>query len=130
MNYLSIEEILFFHYRLLVELQSSNDDFTVLNPGNLKAAIARPKLSVDGGNAYPGLFDKAAALTESIIKGHPFRDGNKRVGITAGCVFLLNNGFIVSANNDDVYLAAIKIASGDWEYADIKNWFAKYFYSG
>ena len=129
MNYLTVEEILFIHYRLLVELQPSNDDFTILNPGNLEAAVDRPKQSVNGGDAYPGPIDKAAALTESIIRGHPFQDGNKRVGITAGCVFLQNNGYIINASNDDIFTAAIKIASGDWEFKDIKTWFDKYFYS-
>ncbi|MDR3628263.1 MAG: Fic family protein [Ignavibacteriaceae bacterium] len=129
MNYLSIEEILFIHYRLLVELQPNNDNFNVLNPDSLEAAVARPRQSVNGEDAYPDLFSKAAALTESLIKDHPFTDGNKRVGITAGCVLLTNNGFNANANNDDVYLAAIKIASGDWEYRDIKSWFEKYFYN-
>ena len=41
---------------------------------------------------YPLLTDKAAVLCFSIVQGHPFVDGNKRVGHAAMSTFLLLNG--------------------------------------
>ena len=55
----------------------------------LKAAIERPFTTFDGNDLYPELTDKAAAYIESLIKNHPFIDGNKRVGYTVMRYFLL-----------------------------------------
>ena len=36
----------------------------------------------DGNDLYPTIIDKAAHLAYSLIKNHPFLDGNKRIGVT------------------------------------------------
>ena len=123
MNYLTMEEILFIHHRILVELQPDNNDFTVLNPGSLESAISRPRQSAFGKDAYPDIYSKAAALTESLIGNHCFQDGNKRIGITAGIVFMMNNGYKITVNENDVYQAAMKISKGEWKFDKIRNWF-------
>ena len=125
MNYLTIEEILFMHHRILVELQPDNNDFTVLNPGNLESAISRPQQSAFGKDAYPDIYSKAAALAESLIGNHCFQDGNKRIGITAGIVFMMNNGYKITVNENDVYQAAMKISKGEWKFDNIRDWFKK-----
>ena len=40
---------------------------------------------------------------------------------------MLNNGFNISADNDDVYEAAIKISTGIWEEEQIESWFKEHF---
>ena len=40
-----------------------------------------------GEDLYPDIFHKAAALMESLIKNHPFIDGNKRTAITSTGIF-------------------------------------------
>jgi death-on-curing protein len=128
MKYLTIEEILFMHHRLLVELQPDNEDFTILNPGYLEAAIARPQQSAFGQDAYHDAYSKAAALTESLIGNHCFQDGNKRIGITAGIVFLINSGFQNNASQDDVVEAAMNTANGEWKFEKLRTWFEQNFY--
>ncbi|GBF76401.1 putative death-on-curing family protein [Paenibacillus sp. 598K] len=61
-------------------------------PGLLESAVHRPQSSVLGEDAYPTIFEKAAALFESIGQNHPFHNANKRTAFTALVVFLRYNG--------------------------------------
>lgn len=115
------------HHRILVELQPNNEDFTIVNPGQLDAAINRPMQSVFGNDAYPDAVSKAAALTESLISNHCFQDGNKRIGITAGIIFMLNNGYVIDASEEDVFEAAIKASTGEWKFNELKIWVSDHF---
>ena len=60
--------------------------------GLLDAAIARPKATVFGLDAYPDEFTKAAALLQSLARNHAFVDGNKRTAWAAAWTFLHLNG--------------------------------------
>ena len=46
---------------------------------------------------YPALLHKAAYLFCSVIDGHPFSNGNKRLAVTALSFFLIVNGYHISA---------------------------------
>ncbi len=59
----------------------------------LESAVARPRTTVFGEDAYPTLWDKAAALLHSIVLSHPLVDGNKRLGWLATTTFLGVNGY-------------------------------------
>src|SRR5207253_5368200 len=49
-------------------------------------------ISFGGQDLYPTVAEKASALAFSLIKNHPFIDGNKRVGHAALETFLVLNG--------------------------------------
>jgi death-on-curing protein len=53
----------------------------IRDEGLMESAIARPYQSFGGEDLYPTVFEKAAAIAESIIINHPFIDGNKRTDI-------------------------------------------------
>ena len=57
----------------------------------LKSSLNRPLQTFDGKELYPTITEKAAALLESLIKNHPFHDGNKRIGYTMCRLILLEN---------------------------------------
>ncbi|MNR61509.1 Toxin Doc [compost metagenome] len=57
------------------------DQAGVKDHGLLESAVHRPQQSVFGEDAYPDLFDKAAALLESLVKNHCFHNGNNRTHI-------------------------------------------------
>ena len=81
--------------------------------GLLGSAVARPRTTAFGEDAYPDIWTKAAALLHSIVKNHALVDGNKRLGWLATAVFLEINGVEISrAANDDVYDLVIDIAAG------------------
>jgi death-on-curing protein len=49
----------------------------------IKSALARPMQSAFGDDAYVDIFEKAAALLDSIANNHGFKDGNKRTAMAA-----------------------------------------------
>jgi death on curing protein len=68
--------------------------------GLLDAAIARPKATVFGLDAYPDAFTKAAALLQSLARNHALVDGNKRTAWAAAWTFLHINGIQLAADFD------------------------------
>ena len=80
--------------------------------GLLGSAVARPRTSAFGEDAYLDIWTKAAALLQSVVKDHALVDGNKRLGWLATAVFLEINGIEISnADNDAVYELVIEIAA-------------------
>lgn len=59
----------------------------------LLSALGRPQQSAFGVDAYPTIFDKAAALYASISQNHAFHNGNKRTGFACMKQFLWVNGY-------------------------------------
>ena len=60
----------------------------------LESAIQRPYATFDGQDLYPYPIDKAAAIIESIVKNHPFSDGNKRTGYILMRLTLLKSNLV------------------------------------
>ena len=80
--------------------------------GLLESALARPKASVFGEDAYPGLNAKAAALLHSIITNHALVDGNKRLGLVTVLLFYGMNGCGLTATQDERVDLILAIADG------------------
>ena len=60
--------------------------------GLLDAAVARPRATVFGLEAYPDDLAKAAALLQSLAPNRALVDGNKRTAWAAAWTFLHVNG--------------------------------------
>ncbi len=60
---------------------------------------------------------------ESLIKSHPFVDGNKRTAITAAGIFLQRNGWRLEASQDDLYRFTMAMATGREGVKDAEEWF-------
>lgn len=88
----------------------------------LDSAIHRPFHTFQGEDLYPSVVEKACALIESIVKNHPFLDGNKRTGYLSYRLFLLNHGFSISASEAEKYQMVIEIAEGKLMFDDIVGW--------
>ena len=93
--------------------------------GLLELSLNRIYQTFDNAELYPTLIDKSSALIESIIKNHPFVDGNKRIGYTLMRLFLLENGHDINSSQDEKYEFVINIASGRFSILEIKNWIEK-----
>jgi death-on-curing protein len=87
-------------------------DALVRDYGLLESALARPRASVFGQDAYPDLCLKAAALLHSLARNHALVDGNKRLAWTACRTFLAINGHWISAPEDDRFEFVIRVATG------------------
>lgn len=62
-------------------IESSGGSHGVENSSYLESALSAPLDSALGNDAYPGLFDKTAALCFRLAKNHGFVDGNKRTAL-------------------------------------------------
>lgn len=85
----------------------------VRDVGLLSSAAHRPTTTLWGKPAYASVDEQAAALLESIVRGHPLVDGSKRLGWLALVVFLGLNGIDLDAPDDDAYDLVVAIATGD-----------------
>ena len=92
--------------------------------GVLDGILALPKQSAGRKPAYPTIFDKAAVLLRSLVQDHPFVDGNKRMAVASTLLFLLTNGEVVGATDQELVDLALGVATQgdrfDWPY--ISSW--------
>ena len=90
--------------------------------GSLESAIARPFQTFGGEDLQITIFEKAAALGESLIVNHPFVDGNKRTGFLAMTSLLEEDGYLLIATQEEAYYFTIKIAMGEIKFGEIIEW--------
>jgi death-on-curing protein len=119
MRYLTLPEVFFLHDRLLA---SSGGAAGVRDIRALEAAIAQPKATFGGQDLYPTVTAKAATLCFSLVQGHPFVDGNKRVGHASMDVFLRLNGYILEADVDEQERVMLALASGACSRDELLTW--------
>jgi death on curing protein len=108
MKCLSPEQVLFIHSRLIDETGGMH---SIRDLGLLESAIARPLAAFNDKELYPTIFHKAAALAESLVKNHPFIDGNKRTAITATALFLQINGYTLKASQRELVDFTLALAT-------------------
>jgi death on curing protein len=120
MTYLTAEQLLFLHARLITETGGSHG---VRDLSMLLSALGRPQSSFDDQDLYPDLFSKTAALLDSLIRNHPFVDGNKRTGIAAAALFLLLNSYQLDATNSELEKITLEVARAERNVDQIVAWF-------
>ena len=118
-SYLTTEQILFVHYRLVSE---TGGEHGLRDLGLLESAVARPRQTFGNEELYPDIFEKAAALMESLVNNHPFMDSNKRTGIACTVLFLRQNGIVFSAKNTDLEKFTLRVASSNVKQSEIAKW--------
>ena len=119
MRTLTLNEIFHLHNQLI---QTSGGDQGIRDIGGLESAIAQPRMTFDGEDLYPTIVEKAVAIGFSIIKNHPFIDGNKRTGYAAMEVFLVLNGFEIDASVNEQETVILQTASGEFNRGDLESW--------
>ena len=87
----------------------------------LEAALARPqqKWHYEVDADVPRL---AAAYAFGLVKNHPYRDGNKRIGFLAMVTFLGINGYEFEASDADVVAEVIALAGGNVSENALADW--------
>ena len=123
MKYLTAEQVLFIHSRLIDETGGSHG---IRDLGLLQSAVSRPMATFGGEDLYPDIFQKAAALMESLIKNHPFIDGNKRTAISSTGLFLRINGYSLETSQKELEDFTLNMATGKASVTDAAKWFKQY----
>jgi death-on-curing protein len=119
MNYLSAQQVLFINARVIAETGGKTG---LRDLALLESAVGRPQATFDGKELYPSLFEKAAALLDSLVNNHPFVDGNKRTGITSTAMFLRMNGFRLSCSQSDLESFTMQVATSHPSIAELNLW--------
>ncbi|MEK7571877.1 MAG: type II toxin-antitoxin system death-on-curing family toxin [Patescibacteria group bacterium] len=120
MNYLTPQQVLAIHDAVIKRTGGSHG---LRDVGLLESAVYRPQASYDGGDLYPTLFEKAAALFHSLLKNHPFVDGNKRTSLASAGLFLqINNLQLVNTHEKELEFA-LKVENASLTFEEITLWF-------
>jgi len=85
----------------------------IRDSGLLASALARPRTSLFGVDAYPALDEKAAALLHSLARNHALVDGNKRLALGGLVAFYGVNGRRLTLTNDEAYDLVMSVAAGE-----------------
>ena len=75
-----------------------------------------------GRSLHRTLFEKAAAYGYHVCQNHPFVDGNKRVAFVLMDLFLQNNGWTLTASEEDAYTVMINLADGRLSKQSLAKW--------
>ena len=89
----NIDDILVIHKKTI--LVSGGGSEGIINLNSLECAINQ----IQNDDYYPQFEDKLTHLFWVANRGHCFQDGNKRIAITACCMFLLMNGYMFVAKD-------------------------------
>jgi prophage maintenance system killer protein len=116
---LSLVEILLIHFITEYQINGVETQCSLQSPDDLIAALDDPDYRDDGTDECR----RAAVLAHRIITGRVFHTGNGRVGILAGLVHLLMNGYRLNADPDAVSMASYEIAQGEWDQQKLTDWF-------
>jgi death-on-curing protein len=82
--------------------------------GLLGAALARPLAIVDGHDVSPTIWDKAAALLESLVTTRPFPTDDDRVAWLVTATFVeINDASVAGARPDDVRAVLLAVHRRD-----------------
>ncbi len=119
MRHLSLGEVLELYLRIIAQSGGASGIHDV---GALESAVAQPRMTFGGQDLYPTVVEKAAALGFSLIRNHPFVDGNKRLGHAAMETFLILNGYEIDALVDEQETIVLQVASGEMTRDGFAGW--------
>lgn len=117
MKYLAVKHIEIISHGLasflLNKVAEPIPPFREVTMEKLESALARPMAGTAEAEFYPTLTSKSAALFYSMVKNHPFPNGNKRIATTTLLTFLHINDHWIQAANEEVEAVAIAVANSD-----------------
>jgi death on curing protein len=91
--------------------------------GALEAALARPFMGSFDGDYYPSPTLKATAFLESVVKNHPFLDGNKRTGLVGSIAILYEFGLKFKHGNPEKAFEFLSdLAASEHSFDEIEKW--------
>ncbi len=121
-RYLSSGQDLFIHARLIERFGRIHG---LRDSGALEAAISRPQATFGGKDLYPDIMSKAAALAHSLLINHPFVDGNKRTAFACMELFLQENNYVISADDDACEEMILRVIRKEMDDRGIATWLRK-----
>lgn len=94
-NWIEADDFEFICFNLTREFLTFDEpipDYSTRNNNLLESSLASPRHTFDKRLFYPTIEEQASILFYSLIKNHPFANGNKRIAVMTILVFLRING--------------------------------------
>lgn len=116
MRWLEPEDFEFLCFDLARELMTYQEpipDYSTRDNNLLESSLGAPKQTFAGKLLYPTLEKQAAILFYSLIKNHPFKNGNKRIAVMALLTFLSLNGKWINIDPLDLYTLAVAVSESN-----------------
>jgi len=119
MKFLSIENVILFHQKIIEETGGSAG---IRDRGLIESALNRGFMTYDGKDLYPSIIEKISAIAHSLISNHGFIDGNKRIGVAVMLIMLKMNNVKVRYAQKELIELGLKTAEGFMREKDILTW--------
>lgn len=113
-----MEEIIAINF-FIIEKYSPREMKGVKEQSLLESAVYRPQQSVFGEDAYPTIFEKVAALFESLAKNHCFHNANKRTAFVALIQFLKYNDYRLVMPQDEAIEFVVDVVNHRYSFNEI-----------
>jgi death-on-curing protein len=119
MKKLTVSQIVSLHEDII---KASGGSDGVRDNGLLESAVNAPFQTFNGEPLYPSIQQKATRLAFSIVKNHPFIDGNKRIGLHVMLVFLDINGIELAYSQEELASVGLSLAAGTYSDEELLRW--------
>ena len=96
--------------------------YGVLDEGMLDSALQVPFATYAGEELIPGDKEKIVRLAYGLIKDHPFRDGNKRIGALVLLTLMKLNGYPLKTSDNELSEMIMDIAASRRDDTDLLRW--------
>ncbi|MFN8378316.1 MAG: type II toxin-antitoxin system death-on-curing family toxin [Anaerolineae bacterium] len=124
MRILTLSELIFINSRVVDIPELATGKRKVRDIDLLEAAEQRPLASAFGADAYPELPDKIAALFHSLVRNHPFTDGNKRTATVAALFMAEVNGQHLVWDETEALELIVGTVETNTDVPELAAWFA------
>lgn len=116
---ITYEDLIYIHDQIILK---SGGLPGIRDENVIRSALERPYQSAFNEETYPDLFEKAAAILESIANNHGFLDGNKRTAMAAAAVFLFTHNIELRITNEEYEEFMLKVVNDKPSITEIKSW--------
>ncbi len=120
-RWISKKALLLLHEESLSEFGGARG---LRDEGLLESAVARPRNTYVYNDAAT-LGELAASYCYGIAKNHAFVDGNKRAAFLSVGLFLVNNGYRLTASQVEAIETMLGVAAGKESQPELALWIAQ-----
>lgn len=124
-RYLTEKEILLLNW-LMIKKYTPKEPHGIKDVALFQSVVNRSKQSAFGEDAYPTIWEKAAALYASLCQNHSFLSANKRTGFAAMKQFLWVNGYLLTAPQKMAEDYTLKMVMEKPSIKEIAAWIEKH----
>lgn len=121
-EYLTFEQLIEIHDAMIERFGGLRG---IRDKNLLHSVVEMPKTTMFNQDLYPSLHEKASIYLLSIVRNHPFNDGNKRTGAVAAYLFFQSNDKSPKFTDEHYENLILEVARGEIEKEEVVLFFTK-----